>query len=101
MLDPTYKTVEIRDDMSILATRARLLLRMATFKTVGGGMILSQETIAKIIGNDKWSPIVVDAVTMLIMSEEPDKMEVVTAFLNKSIRDTLEAVPDNEGGNKE
>lgn len=94
MLDPTYKTVEIKDDMSMLEIRARLLLRMATFKTAGSDMILSQETIAKIVGDDKWTPIVVDAVTMLIMSEEPDKMEVVTAFLNKSIRDTLEAVPE-------
>jgi len=72
MLDASYKAVPIEADDDILTQTAKVLGRVSAFVYASQELrIMSQETVRKIIGNDKYSKLVVRAFEYLMKGHTP------------------------------
>lgn len=72
-LDQAYKTVSITDDMLDERKVASILARVAHFIAMSD-TLMSSETILKIIGNDAYSELTLDAVGKLGEGFDPVAM---------------------------
>ena len=85
-IDSTYKAIAIEPEDTEEARYCKILAHVSSYLVVAGNTLMSAETQKKILGNDRYMKLALDAICYLMNSHSPEELELyVESKLPKSM----------------